>query len=76
MYQPIVRSGMNGLADWRRTGLRPTACMNMMWSVFTKWLADMAADQWDDGCVGHVIPDLLQSPYGSAAWGDAAVICP
>ena len=43
---------------------------------FTKWLADMAADQRDDGCVGHVIPDLLQAPYGSAAWGDAAVICP
>ena len=28
---------------------------------FTKWLADMAADQRDDGYVGHVIPDLLQS---------------
>ena len=54
-----------------------TACMNYdVEQFFTKWLADMAADQRDDGCVGHVIPDLLQSPYGSAAWGDAAVICP
>ena len=54
-----------------------TACMNYdAEQFFTKWLADMAADQRDDGCVGHVIPDLLQSPYGSAAWGDAAVICP
>ena len=54
-----------------------TACMNYdVEQFFTKWLADMAADQRDDGCVGHVIPDLLQAPYGSAAWGDAAVICP
>lgn len=54
-----------------------TACMNYdAEQFFTKWLADMAADQRDDGYVGHVIPDLLQSPYGSAAWGDAAVICP
>ena len=54
-----------------------TACMNYdVEQFFTKWLADMAADQRDDGYVGHVIPDLLQSPYGSAAWGDAAVICP
>ena len=54
-----------------------TACMNYdAEQFFTKWLADMAADQRDDGCVGHVIPDLLQAPYGSAAWGDAAVICP
>ena len=54
-----------------------TACMNYdVEQFFTKWLADMAADQRDDGCIGHVIPDLLQSPYGSAAWGDAAVICP
>ncbi|MFR2955287.1 MAG: hypothetical protein ACLTLE_02650 [Lachnospiraceae bacterium] len=54
-----------------------TACMNYdAEQFFTKWLADMAADQRDDGYVGHVIPDLLQAPYGSAAWGDAAVICP
>ena len=38
-----------------------TACMNYdVEQFFTKWLADMAADQRDDGCVGHVIPDLLQ----------------
>lgn len=43
---------------------------------FTKWLADMAADQHEDGYVGHVIPDLLQAPAASAAWGDAAAICP
>lgn len=54
-----------------------TACLNFdVEKFFTKWLADMAADQHDDGYVGHVIPDLLQNPTASAAWGDAAVICP
>lgn len=42
---------------------------------FTKWLADLAADQNADGRVPHVIPDVLNDG-GSAAWGDAAVICP
>ena len=36
----------------------------------------MAADQHEDGYVGHVIPDLLQSPQASSAWGDAATVCP
>ena len=54
-----------------------TACLNYdAEKFFTKWLADLAADQREDGCVGHVIPDLLQAPQASAAWGDAAVICP
>ena len=43
---------------------------------FTKWLADLAADQNLDGGVGSVIPDLLPDDKPSAAWGDAAVICP
>lgn len=43
---------------------------------FTKWLADMAADQGEDGRIGHVVPDILQAPESSAAWGDAAAICP
>lgn len=45
-------------------------------TFFTKWLADLSADQRPDGYVGHVIPDLLQIPQASAAWGDAATICP
>lgn len=54
-----------------------TACLNYdAEKFFTKWLADMAADQWENGYVGHVIPDLLHSPKASAAWGDAATICP
>lgn len=54
-----------------------TACLNYDGEkFFTKWLADMAADQHEDGYIGFVIPDLLQNPNASAAWGDAAVICP
>lgn len=54
-----------------------TACTNYdAEKFFTKWLADMAADQHEDGYVGHVIPDLLQKMPASAAWSDAATICP
>lgn len=42
---------------------------------FTKWLADLAADQGDDGRVGHVIPDVL-GEESSGGWGDAATACP
>lgn len=42
---------------------------------FTKWLADLAADQGEDGHVGHVIPDLIGGE-SSAAWADASTICP
>lgn len=54
-----------------------TACLNYdAEKFFTKWLADMSAEQRPDGYVGHVIPDLIQAPKASAAWGDAATICP
>lgn len=43
---------------------------------FRKWLRDLAADQREDGAVGQVIPDYLPDGQASAAWGDAAVICP
>ena len=43
---------------------------------FRKWLRDLAADQRPDGAVGQVIPDYLPEGKESAAWGDAAVICP
>ena len=53
-----------------------TAALNFnVEKFFTKWLADMAADQKADGRIGHVIPDILNDG-GSAAWGDAATICP
>lgn len=43
---------------------------------FRKWLRDLAADQREDGAVGQVIPDYLPELKPSAAWGDAATVCP
>ena len=43
---------------------------------FKKWLHDMAADQRESGEIGQVIPDVMPDDPGSAAWGDAATICP
>lgn len=43
---------------------------------FTKWLADLALDQSEDGDVPHVVPNVLGKTVGSAAWGDAATIIP
>ncbi|GIQ63518.1 alfa-L-rhamnosidase [Paenibacillus cisolokensis] len=42
---------------------------------FTKWLRDLKAEQHEDGGVPFVIPDIVGGA-NSAAWGDAAVICP
>ncbi len=53
-----------------------TAALNFdVEKFFTKWLADLAADQGANGRVGYYIPDL-SGDESSAAWGDAAVICP
>lgn len=43
---------------------------------YKKWLHDLAAEQRSDGAVGQVIPDYLPDGAPSAAWGDAAAICP
>lgn len=43
---------------------------------FIKWLHDLGAAQRADGAVGQVIPDYLPEGAPSAAWGDAATICP
>lgn len=53
---------------------------------FTKWLRDLESDQAEDGGVPFVVPNILgedgeaggspDHPFSSAAWGDAAVICP
>jgi alpha-L-rhamnosidase len=47
---------------------------------FTKWLRDVAYDQYASGSVPLVIPDVLGSNErpagGSAAWADASVIIP
>ena len=43
---------------------------------FRKWLRDLAADQYPNGGVSSVIPNVLPDDPSGAAWGDAAVICP
>jgi len=42
---------------------------------FTKWLHDVQAEQHEDGGIPFVVPDIVGGA-NSAAWGDAAVICP
>ena len=57
-----------------------TAIFNMNTAGFyTKWLKDIAADQFDNGSVPYVIPDVLSGrnrSAGAAGWADAAVIIP
>ncbi|MFE5321574.1 family 78 glycoside hydrolase catalytic domain [Paenibacillus sp. NPDC056579] len=44
---------------------------------FRKWLHDLKVDQREDGAVPFVVPNVLNDEsFASAAWGDAAVICP
>ncbi|MBR3942671.1 MAG: family 78 glycoside hydrolase catalytic domain [Clostridia bacterium] len=48
---------------------------------FTKWLNDMAVEQRNDGAIPATVPNYIcqnkiNSATLSAAWGDAAVICP
>ncbi|AET62005.1 rhamnosidase a [Paenibacillus terrae HPL-003] len=60
-----------------------TASFNMnAASFFRKWLKDLAYNQLENGAVPFVVPDVLKGTFAdnmdktTAAWGDAAVICP
>jgi alpha-L-rhamnosidase len=54
----------------------PTACYNRDAVLFyTKWLKDLALDQFPDGRIPHVVPDILKEG-GSTGWADAGVIVP
>jgi alpha-L-rhamnosidase len=58
-----------------------TASFNMdVAAFFTKWLKDVTADQYENGSVPFVVPDVLTTPdhpaAGSAGWADVAVIIP
>ncbi|TVQ05668.1 MAG: alpha-L-rhamnosidase, partial [Balneolaceae bacterium] len=53
-----------------------TANLNMNTNAFlTKWLADLEADQNEEGSIPFVVPDVLGG-FGSAGWADAGVIVP
>ena len=60
----------------------PTAAYNMdVAGFFTKWLKDVAADQFPSGSVPHVVPNVLpnfegREPGGAAGWADVATIIP
>ncbi len=56
----------------------PTSNINMNTAGFlTKWLGDLSADQNEEGSVPFVVPNVLgEGAYGSAGWGDAALIVP
>ena len=60
----------------------PTAAYNMdVAGFFTKWLKDVAADQFENGSVPHVVPNVLpkfegRDPGGAAGWADVATIIP
>lgn len=45
---------------------------------FKKWLGDMAIEQWENGEVEGIVPRAMYKGRTrvSAAWGDAACICP
>lgn len=43
---------------------------------FDKWLGCLRAEQLENGYIGHMIPDTWRFDGSSAAWGDAAIICP
>ncbi|WP_233495989.1 family 78 glycoside hydrolase catalytic domain [Geodermatophilus sp. TF02-6] len=75
------RHGWTG--DWQL--FAPTAAFLYDVAGFsTKWLRDVAADQWPDGTIANVSPtprdEGREGPIaflnGSAGWGDAAVIVP
>jgi alpha-L-rhamnosidase len=58
-----------------------TASFNMnVHNFFTKWLKDVAADQYTSGSVPHVIPDVVKrqgsEPGGSTGWSDVSTIVP
>ncbi len=59
-----------------------TASYNMnVHNFFTKWLKDVAADQYTNGSVPFVIPNVIggtasDGPGGSTGWADVATIIP
>lgn len=55
----------------------PTAMFNYDCHAFWKsWLRSMRDDQFQDGRIPHVIPDILNNRGGSPGWMDAATIIP
>jgi len=50
-------------------------------NFFSKWLKDLSAEQYDNGAIPFVIPDILKGTFfgqaeGAAGWSDAGIIIP
>ena len=45
-------------------------------SFFAKWMKDVAADQYDDGSIPFVVPNVRNNGKCSPGWGDVATIVP
>jgi alpha-L-rhamnosidase len=73
------RSGWTG--DWQLY-VATAAYLYDVADFSARWLADLAADQRDNGAVTHIVPDpdpdnpVAAALAGSAGWGDAAVHVP
>ncbi len=55
-----------------------TATFNMdVHNFFVKWMKDVALDQFANGALPHVVPDVWGEKFGgSAGWSDVATILP
>jgi len=59
--------------------VRTAAYNRGVYNFFNKWMKDMAADQWADGRVPWVIPNIFtksETESGSTGWSDASAIIP
>lgn len=55
----------------------PTASFLFDVSGFlSAWLADVVADQYPDGTVAHVVPNVSPTAKPAAGWGDVATVVP
>lgn len=43
---------------------------------FAKWLADVRAEQYEDGMISDIVPNFWKMRRGSTAWGDVITIAP
>ena len=43
---------------------------------FSKWLYDLKTCQYSNGSIPYIVPNVFYYHEASAAWADAAVICP
>lgn len=55
--------------------VRTATCNMDVAGFFTKWLIDLTDDQRADGAFPDLAPFVV-CDYGTAAWGDAGIICP